>query len=161
MQRLPVVGGLVCVLLVLFLGCPKTRTTDTLVPVDADVPEMTAAIATARAKLPEFWRAFEQRAHGESEFSLKVEISDANGTEHFWLTDIEKKNGKIYGTINNEPQIVGCVTLGQRIEVLPDRISDWLYLRDGKMIGNYTLRPLLKRMPEEKAAALRAVLADP
>ena len=33
--------------------------------------------------------------------------------------------------------------------------------RDGKMHGNYTLRPLLKTMPADDAAKLREILAEP
>jgi hypothetical protein len=34
-------------------------------------------------------------------------------------------------------------------------------MRAGKMVGNYTMRPLLKRMPLNDAARYRAMLADP
>ena len=34
-------------------------------------------------------------------------------------------------------------------------------MRDGKMYGNYTMRPLLKTMPEEEAAKFRSLLASP
>lgn len=36
-----------------------------------------------------------------------------------------------------------------------------MFMRDGKMYGNYTLRPLLETMPEDEAAALRSILAEP
>jgi uncharacterized protein YegJ (DUF2314 family) len=36
-----------------------------------------------------------------------------------------------------------------------------MFMRDGKMHGNYTMRPLLKAMPEEEAAKLRSLLASP
>ena len=50
---------------------------------------------------------------------------------------------------------------GQRIEVADSQISDWMYLRNGKIVGNYTMRPLLKRMPAQDAARYRAMLLDP
>jgi uncharacterized protein YegJ (DUF2314 family) len=40
-------------------------------------------------------------------------------------------------------------------------ISDWLYMRDGKMVGNETLRPLLKTMPADEAEKLRSMMASP
>lgn len=36
-----------------------------------------------------------------------------------------------------------------------------MFMRDGKMHGNYTMRPLLSTMSEEQATKLRSVLADP
>lgn len=47
------------------------------------------------------------------------------------------------------------------IKVRNEDISDWLFMRDGKMYGNYTLRPLLATMPEEAAAYYKAMLAEP
>lgn len=35
------------------------------------------------------------------------------------------------------------------------------FMRDDKIHGNYTMRPLLKTMPEDEAEALRSLLADP
>ena len=59
------------------------------------------------------------------------------------------------------PRDAKTIRLGQRIEVADTQISDWLYMRSGKMVGNYTLRPLLKRMPPKDAERYRAMLADP
>ena len=40
-------------------------------------------------------------------------------------------------------------------------ISDWLYLRDRKMIGNQTVKPLFKQMPAGEVEQLKAMMADP
>jgi uncharacterized protein YegJ (DUF2314 family) len=134
---------------------------DKVVNVAADDQEMNAAIAKARATLPVFWKSFERPGAGEDSFGLKVRISDSNGTEHFWVVEIEKKNGKIFGEINNDPETVKSVKLGQRIEVRDDQISDWTFTRNGKIVGNHTLRPLLKKMPSREANRLRSMLEEP
>jgi uncharacterized protein YegJ (DUF2314 family) len=92
---------------------------------------------------------------------LKIKITDQNDTEHFWATDIARQDGKLMGTINNDPEIVASVKLGDRVEIQEADISDWLYMRDGKMLGNETLKPLLKSMPAEEAARLKNIMADP
>ena len=38
-------------------------------------------------------------------------------------------------------------------------ISDWGYVRDGRMYGNYTTRVMLKRIPAEQAEGLRKILS--
>ena len=43
--------------------------------------------------------------------------------------------------------------MGQVIEFAENEIVDWLYLEDGKMIGNFTACALIKREPPEQAAA--------
>src|SRR5262249_35571822 len=102
------------VLATLFVGCSKQ---DKVVSVRSDDPDMTAAIAKARDTLPQFWQIFEKHDHGETDFSLKIKITDKKGTEFFWLTGIERKEDKIFGTINNDADIVGSVKLGDRISI--------------------------------------------
>jgi uncharacterized protein YegJ (DUF2314 family) len=146
------------ILLSLFAACSKR---DKVVNVEDNDPEMVAAIAKARDTLPQFWQVFDKPERGESGFSVKVKITDKKGTEHFWATDIERRDGKIWGAINNDPNIVASVKLGDRIEIPEADISDWLYMRDRKMVGNRTLIPLLKTMPPKEAEAYRRMMAEP
>lgn len=149
-------------MLALFTGCSKQdKGEDKVINVAPDDAEMNAAIAKARTTLPEFWKVFEKPEHGENGFSLKVRITDKRGAEHFWVTDIQRQDGKIMGTINNDPEVVASVKMGQRIEVPDADISDWLYMRDDKMVGNETVRPLLKRMPADEANKIKSMLANP
>lgn len=122
---------------------------------------MKAAIAKARETLPKFWDVFDSRGPGEDDFSLKVMITDENGTEHFWVIDIERKEDQIFGTINNDPEVVGNVRMAERIQFPEEDISDWTYFRDGKMFGNYTLRALFKQLPQEEVEQYKKILADP
>ena len=65
-------------------------------------------------RLPQFWQVFDKRERGESKFSLKVKITDKNGTEHFWATDIEGADGETIDYINDDPNTVASVKLGDR-----------------------------------------------
>jgi uncharacterized protein YegJ (DUF2314 family) len=143
------------------LGCAPSEQKDKVVMVADDDPQMKQAIASARARLPEFWTIFEQPSSGETNFALKVEITDASGTEFFWASNLERQDGKIFGVIDNDPNTVKSVKLGQRIEIPEDKIADWTYIRDEKIYGNLTMRPLLKTLPKEQADELRARLAEP
>jgi len=146
------------VLLSSLTACSKR---DKVVNVADDDPEMVAVIAMARDSLPQFWQVFDKRERGESDFSLKVKITDKSGTEHFWATDIERRDGKTTGTINNDPNIVASVKLGDKMEIPEGDITDWLYMRDGKMVGNRTLIPLFKAMPAKEVEAYKKMMADP
>ncbi|HEU4381214.1 MAG TPA: DUF2314 domain-containing protein [Hyphomicrobiaceae bacterium] len=124
--------------------------------------EMNEAKDKARASLSHFWQKFGDPGANETGFAIKVALPyGRNSTEHIWTKDIERKDGKISAVINNEPRDVKTVRFGQRIEVSEAQISDWMYMRAGKIVGNYTMRPLLKRMPPQDAARYRAMLADP
>jgi uncharacterized protein YegJ (DUF2314 family) len=149
------------VVLSLIHGCAKRDKRDEVVLVKDDDAEMTAAITKARTALPQFWRAFDNRERGETGFALKVRITDPRGTEHFWATDVERRDGKTIGTINNDPNIVKSVKLGDRVEIPEADISDWMYMRDGKMVGNETMKPLLKKMPAVEAERYKKMMVEP
>jgi uncharacterized protein YegJ (DUF2314 family) len=134
---------------------------DDVVSVPNDDAEMATAIAKARKSIDTFWAALSAPKPDEDGFALKVRI-EANGqSEHFWLIDVERKGTGYAGTINNEPEMVDTVTNGQRYEFTDEQISDWMFMRNGKMVGNETMRPLLKHMPEQEAATYRNMLESP
>lgn len=134
---------------------------DNVIHVPEDDAEMNAAIDKARRTLPEFWGALAAPGPSEANFALKVMISDGEAVEHFWLTDIERSGDVIVGTISNDPSDVKSVRMGQRYEFSEADVSDWMYFRNGKMVGNETMRPLLKRMPEDQAERYRALYEKP
>lgn len=159
MRHLPPSLRMVLTVLLCCLAACSNR--DKVIHVKDDDPEMNAAIAKARETLPHFWQVFGKPERGESDFALKVRITDKNGTEHFWATDIEKQDGKILGTINNDANIVASVKLGDRVEIPEADISDWLYMRHDKMVGNQTVKPLFREMPADEVKQLKSMMEDP
>ena len=150
---------LLFLLLLILSGCATNDAPDTLIEGGYDEQEMDAAIARARSEVDSF--IAEMSKGTATDFSVKVAIEDKDDTEHFWLKNIAYRNGKFEGVIDNDPGMVSNVKRGQKWSVKKSEISDWLFMRDGKMYGNYTLRPLLKTMSEEEAAKLRSMLAAP
>lgn len=136
-----------------FTGC--NRQPDTLVN-DYSEAEMNAAIATAKRRVDEFIAVLAER--GADSFSVKAPITDANGTEHFWIVDVTYANGVFTGKIGNDPGIVKNVKLGQTWTVKREDISDWIYTLGKKIHGGFTIDPLLASYPKDKADALRQQL---
>jgi uncharacterized protein YegJ (DUF2314 family) len=125
-------------------------------------PEMAAAKAKARATLAKFWSAYGNPGPGEERFALKVAVPvGGDNTEHIWVGDIERKSGRITGVVANVPRDARNLHAGERIEIAEDRISDWMFMRKGKIVGNETMRPALKRMPPDQAAYFRKMMAEP
>jgi uncharacterized protein YegJ (DUF2314 family) len=133
---------------------------DRAVLIDHDDPVMVGVIAFARESLGHFWQVFEKRENGEDSFSLKVRIIDENSREFFWLVDLKRKDGQIFGTIDNDPNFVKNVLGGQRIPVPEGDIVDWMYNRAGKMVGNFSLRVLARQMAPEQAQMYLRKLSD-
>ena len=92
---------------------------------------------------------------------MKVPVKDEHGTEYFWVADLKRQNGAVSGEINNEPEIVHSVKLGDRITIPEAEISDWMYVRGGKIYGNETVHAQYKTMSPEEAAAVKKMMANP
>jgi uncharacterized protein YegJ (DUF2314 family) len=137
------------------------RPPDRVVLVHTDDPEMNAAQAKARDSLGEFWKHFILPGGNESGFALKIAISDGRMIEHFWCNEIVGGSSGATCRIDNEPKDVHVVKMGERIPVEPALISDWMYLRDGKIQGGESIRVLLPKMTPEEAAVYREMLEDP
>jgi uncharacterized protein YegJ (DUF2314 family) len=124
--------------------------------------ELNEARDKARSLLGHFWQKLGDPGPDETGFAIKVALPHGrNSTESIWTKDIERKDGKISAVINNVPREVTTVRVGERIQIAEGQISDWMYMRAGKIVGNFTMRPLLKRMQPQDAARYRAMLADP
>jgi uncharacterized protein YegJ (DUF2314 family) len=132
-----------------------------------DVPnsdrEMTAAIAKARAALPVFWASYENPKPTENGHSLKVRFpTGGNNGEHIWMADIKKVgDGRYSGRFANSPRDLPGKREGDLVEFREANISDWMFLRNGKIVGGETIRPMLKSLPKADADALRARLETP
>ncbi len=161
MLRFATAAMLACSLMIAELSQPAFAVEDKTMGVPSEDAEMNAAIEKARKTLPLFWSKRANPGEGEDHFALKVQIQDGSHSEHFWVIGVERKGDLIFGTINNEPDFVKSVAMGQRIQIDPGRISDWMYVHNGKIVGNETLRPLLARMPKQRADAFRAMLENP
>jgi uncharacterized protein YegJ (DUF2314 family) len=128
-----------------------------IVSVRSEDEEMEQAIANARATLP---NVIERFIAGELQaFTVKVRVSDGQNSEHFWLSNTEYNNGVFVGTIEAQAQRVSGITEGQVYEAPIEAVTDWMHLRGGQMHGNYTLRVLLPKMPQEEARKYAAHLA--
>ncbi len=131
---------------------------DPVIMVDSEDREMNAAFAKARSEIDSFLAIMQSGT--ASSCSVKVKITDHDQVEFFWLDDLTYANGFFSGTIDNTPDLVKNVKMGQKIDVKKEDIFDWLYMKDGKMYGNYTVRVLLPKMSKEDADKIRAMMAN-
>lgn len=150
---------LIFLALSLLLVCSCSRQPDTLVTGGYDEKEMEAAIARARAEVNVFIAALNE---GKGlNFAVKAPVKEGDETEHFWLTDVVYRDGTFEGLIGNDPGVVKNVKFGQKWKIEKSEISDWMFVRDEKIHGNYTMRPLLKTMKKEEAEMWKSRFATP
>lgn len=137
-------------------------------PVNAQITDVSpenkavnTAIEKAQKELPVFLERLANPRRGDSGFLVKLryEKSTANGGgEHIWAKDVVRDGGTISATIDNEPREIDYLKLGQRVVVTLSQITDWLYVRDEKYRGAYTVRALLPFMEKAQAAEMRKKL---
>jgi uncharacterized protein YegJ (DUF2314 family) len=134
-----------------------------VVDVRSGDPEMNAAIAQARATLPKFWASFGAPQPSETGYSLKVRFPyGSNNGEHIWIAEVKKiADGRYSGKFANAPRHLPGKRAGDLVEFRDADITDWMFLRNGKIVGGETIRPMLKLMTKADADALRARLETP
>jgi uncharacterized protein YegJ (DUF2314 family) len=125
-------------------------------------PEMNAAIARARGSLATFWASYDAPKPSETGHSLKVHFSTRKGGEHIWIAEIKRlSNGSYSGRFANEPRDLPGRRAGEEAKFAEADISDWMFMRNGKIVVGETIKPLLKSMPKADADALRARMEQP
>src|SRR3984885_13366483 len=133
-----------------------------IVGVRAADAEMNAAIARARDTLPTFWASHDAPKPTEVGHALKVRFEVDAVVEHIWVTDVKGlSDGNYSGLLANEPSDLPGKDVGDQVEFKQIDVSDWMFMRNEKVVGGETIKALLKSMPKEKADALRARVEKP
>jgi uncharacterized protein YegJ (DUF2314 family) len=113
---------------------------------------MDRAVENAQRSLGFFIAALRAKKGGDTVFEIKKGFIDGDKVEHLWIKRVTYDGKKFHGQIDNRPEEVNNVQLGQRVTVAPQDVTDWMFLKDGKLIGGYTTRVLYARLsPEGKA----------
>ena len=110
---------------------------------------MNLAVLKAQETLPEFKKALESNNPNFSNFALKQRFDDSDGGgEHIWIGEIELRNGKYFGFVENDPVTVTQIKLGDSVKVDFDKISDWMYYDKNVVKGAFTVRVMRANMSE-------------
>ena len=90
-------------------------------------------------------------------YAVKIGIHEGKNTEYFWVNEFREIEGGFSGKINNSPEMVRSVKLGQVYKFTKVQIVDWTYFDNiaGKTKGNFTACALLTKEPAAEAEAMR------
>lgn len=123
---------------------------------EAEDSQMQEAIQTSQETFHEFLNALEQDSYRilpALEVALiKYALPATNSikVEHNFLSEITLDNGVLSGVISNKPIYAKEFQEGQRITIDPLRVSDWLYLIEGKSFGGLTIKLIWSRFSDEE-----------
>ena len=138
----------------------SSEPSETAVWSPADDALMLAATREARASLADFWVKYEARDPSRSRYSVKIGLPTRHGgVEHIWGSVVRRSGDKTTARIDNEPEDLADVKFGDEITVDHAAISDWMYLKDGKLYGSFTTRAMLSRVSAAQRKEAMTVLA--
>jgi uncharacterized protein YegJ (DUF2314 family) len=131
---------------------------DHVAMVTAEDPAMLSAFAKARETLDSFLRLVASGDPNIKDPSIKVKIEDNGVVEYFWIADFSPTSAGFSGNINNDPELVHSVKLGQVITFPRSQIYDWTYVDNAtkQTVGNFTACALLTHESPKDAADFKA-----
>jgi uncharacterized protein YegJ (DUF2314 family) len=150
----------------MLLGCeraPRESITeranaDHVSMVTAEDPAMLRAFAKARETLDSFLHLVESGDPSIKDPSLKAKIEDNGVVEYFWIAHFSASATGFSGSINNVPDLVHSVEIGQAITFPRSQIYDWTYVDNTtkRTVGNFTACALLTHESSKDAAEFKA-----
>ena len=113
---------------------------------------MDQAVTKARESLGFFLAALQAKKPDTGQFEVKKCFIDGDKVEHIWIRDVTWDGKAFHGRADNKPLEVSNVHLGERVTVTPEDLTDWMFVKEGKLMGGFTMHVLYSRLsPEEKA----------
>jgi len=130
-----------------------------MVRIRADDPGLVAARERARATLPEFLRRLHAPGADVDSAAVKAALTLPNGeTEHVWLNALRYEDGTFVGRVDNEADPATGVQAGDEWRIASEQISDWKIVERGQLVGGYSIRFFLARMPAAHRRAFEAAV---
>jgi len=116
---------------------------------DGEIPRITE---NARNTLNIFFRHLNMAEPGEGNFSVKyafpVDAESGTSAEQIWIGNITFRNGRYYGAVASTPVYLTGIRRGDTINFNVDLITDWMFTRNGRIVGGHSIRHLLEQIPE-------------
>jgi len=136
-------------------GCSESGDIEGVVAIAQDDAEMNAAMKKAGDTIDQFIAALRTAGPDRGGFAIKkgFPTTDPERLEYIWINEIEY-DGTFRGLINNDPENIPDMALGDAVTATRDEIVDWMYFEGERMIGGHTIRVLLVREPVEKQREL-------
>ena len=113
--------------------------------------KMHSAVVKARRTVGSFIAALKNPQPGQRDFEVKKPFIQGNVVEHIWLSDVRFVGNRFQGRVDDQPERIQGLKIGQLVSVNPNEISDWVYIDNGTLIGGYTIRAHYDELaPEQK-----------
>jgi len=147
--------GFILLCAVLLFSCEKSSEPPevTVMPVYQDDMEIARIAEDARSTLPVFFRYLNRTSAGKDCYVKCAFLADEDSgvdREQIWLTGIQFRNGRYFGVLASAPRYLSGMKKGDRVIFDIDAITDWMYIRSGKITGGESIKYLLEKIPEDQ-----------
>ncbi len=138
---------------------------DPVMSFESDDPVMNGAISDARRTLPMFYDKLAASDLTQDVLLLKVampyERDGATSHEHIWVAVTGRDGETFDGLLANDPVHIDYAQYDP-VRFTEADVSDWLYYNENGLIeGAFTMRVMLKDLPEDRAEEFRKAMAPP
>ena len=140
------------VLLVAITGCDRSEASrkgePPITTFDKNDKEMSAAMEGARRSLDGFISQLLAPKPGQTYFSIKARFEEGDKVEHIWLSEVHYDGKEFHGKVDNLPKGLKNVELDQACTIPRERVSDWMIIENGRLVGGATIRVARNRKTE-------------
>jgi len=125
---------------------------------ESDTPQMLDAFKNAQNTFKYFWRELSwERRRIVPALDLAIvkvvfnqEVSGGSPlVEYMWIGDIDFDGFRIKGSLMNQPDVLTNVEQGDIIEIIPERIADWMFSTNKKVYGGFTVQLMRSEMDKK------------
>lgn len=97
-------------------------------------------IKAANGSFPLFQKVLREGV-GIKNASLKMAFphDEPGEVEHIWIEKLQFIGDELHGQIANDPINVQYLKYGDEVTVVPERVSDWRYSKDGLIYGGWSI----------------------
>ena len=114
-------------------------------------PALDEIAQEARETVSDFIRHMRNPRKGEEQFRIKYPFPADTGSgidkEYLWLSDITFRNNRYFARVANRPYYTSDLEPGIEVIFSMDEIADWMYLKNGKIIGGRSIKYLIEKIP--------------
>jgi uncharacterized protein YegJ (DUF2314 family) len=116
----------------------------------------------ARRTFPIFLAKWRAKSPGYAAFRVKAEFAtdDGRGQEVMWLEPMSvAADGSLEGVLSDDAVAITRLKMGSKVRVPAAKIADWMYIKDRKMFGQFTMRAQLNLASPQQRAQFDAMLS--
>lgn len=120
--------------------------------------EMAQVAKLARETVQDFLDALSHPDGSMEHFAVRVPAVYKETTEHLWLVQPAYDGHSFTGVLSADARVVPGYRKGRKIRIGRDHISDWMYVKEGRLVGGFSIRLHYRRQTKQMRRSLRASL---